>query len=327
MDESLWQRILQGAVETDACMLYEFRRWFADTMELIFLCLGLGWVLRRVGILSDQRTQNALSWVIYVALPAMALLHIHGIEFTREWLFAAAMPWVSVALAWGLFRSMAARYRWSREKIGALVLVAGWGNTSFVGIPMVVAYFGAEWISLVLVIDSLGSYLALSTLGIFLASRYSTNELRAGDMVRRILGFPPLIAVLVALACNGFARPEWIDQGLQPIAATLTPVAMIGVGATLQWGAIFEHRHAIAAGLAYRLAIAPAITLLIYTVAGFPIGGVSAIAIFETAMPPMVASSVIAIRYGLLPPLVGGMIGVGIPLSMLTLAIWVRVLS
>ena len=320
-------RSLQAAEGLQARPGCELRSVFGDAMALILLCLAVGWVLRSVGILSEQRTQKALSWVIYVALPAMALLHIHGIEFTGEWLLAAAMPWVSVALAWLLFRSMASRYGWSREKVGALVLVSGWGNTSFIGIPMVITYFGIEWISLVLVIDSLGSYLALSTAGIFLASRYSSSELGAGDMMKRIFGFPPLLALLVALACNGLPRPEWIEQVLQPIAATLTPVAMIGVGATLQWGAIFEHRQAIASGLPYRLAVAPAITLLIYKLAGFSIDGVSAIAIFETAMPPMVASSVVAIRYGLMPPLVAGMIGVGIPLSMVTLALWARVLS
>jgi predicted permease len=296
-------------------------------MGLILLCLALGWVLRAVGILSDRRTENSLSWVIYVALPANALLHIHGIEFTGSWLLAACMPWVSVGVAWLLFRWAAGVYHWSRETLGALILVAGWGNTSFVGVPMVIAYFGPEWISLVLVIDVLGSYLALSTLGIFLASHYSAKELTAADMVRRIVSFPPLIAVTFALVCNGFARPEWIDQVLQPIATTLTPVAMIAVGATLRWGAIRENIGLIAVGLVYRLALAPAIAVLIYTLMGNLNDDISAIAIFETAMPPMVAASVISIRYGLAPSLVAGLVGVGIPLSMLTLALWARLLG
>jgi len=36
--------------------------------------------------------------------------------------------------------------RWSRRTTGALLLVAGWGNTSFVGLPMIATFAGHQWL-------------------------------------------------------------------------------------------------------------------------------------------------------------------------------------
>jgi predicted permease len=61
----------------------------------------------------------------------------------------------------------------SRETTGALIFTAGRANTSFVGLPMIEAFFGRHGIGLGLVIDQLGSYLVLATLGILVASIFS----------------------------------------------------------------------------------------------------------------------------------------------------------
>ena len=49
---------------------------------------------------------------------------------------------------------------------------------------------------------------------------------------------------------------------------------------------------------------------------------VSKIAILEMGMPPMLGASIIAMEYDLEPNLVVLMIGLGVPLSMLTASIW-----
>jgi hypothetical protein len=106
--------------------------------------------------------------------------------------------------------------------------VADWGNTSFVGLPMVTAYVGAQWASLVLFIDLFGSYLALSALGIGTAC--STTSFHWSTAFKRIITFPPFSAIMIALATNYAERPEWITGLLDSLAATLTPLALVAVG-------------------------------------------------------------------------------------------------
>ncbi|MGF1473286.1 MAG: AEC family transporter [Rubrobacteraceae bacterium] len=292
-------------------------------VALLFICLAAGWILRSSGVLGGEGTQNLSAWVINVALPATAIVHIHKVEdYGVHWLVAAATPWLGVALAWVIFSLMARWLEWSRQTLGALVLVGGFGNTSFVGIPMVWAYFGREWTSLVLVIDIFGSYLALSTLGIALASWHGAESVTLREVVKRIAFFPPFIAVVIALILSDFSRPEWIDAVLTPIAETLTPIAMAAVGSALRFHTIPANWRQICLGLGHRLFVAPALIVVFYLVIGSLGSGVATITIFEAAMPPMLGASVIAIRFGLRPDLVAGMIGLGIPLSMVTLPVW-----
>jgi predicted permease len=46
------------------------------------------------------------------------------------------------------------------------------------------------------------------------------------------------------------------------------------------------------------------------------------VTVFEAAMPPMIGASIVAMDHELDPPLLTLMIGVGIPLSFLTLPAW-----
>jgi hypothetical protein len=49
---------------------------------------------------------------------------------------------------------------------------------------------------------------------------------------------------------------------------------------------------------------------------------VLSVTVFEAAMGPMIGASIVAIEHELDPPLLTMMVGVGIPLSFLTLPVW-----
>jgi hypothetical protein len=51
------------------------------------------------------------------------------------------------------------------------------------------------------------------------------------------------------------------------------------------------------------------------------------VSIMESAMAPMITASILASNYGLKPKLSSMMIGVGIPLSFISLAFWYYILK
>jgi predicted permease len=51
-------------------------------------------------------------------------------------------------------------------------------------------------------------------------------------------------------------------------------------------------------------------------------GAVTQVTIFEAAMAPQIGAAIVAIEHKLDPPLVTLMVGIGIPLSFLTLPLW-----
>jgi malate permease and related proteins len=291
---------------------------------LIAVCIGIGVLLRWSGQLPETAGKTMGAWVVSVALPAAVLQNVNGIKLVHApyWWLAAVTPWIGAILAIIVIGPLCAALGWSRERCGALILVAGWGNTSFVGLPMIAAFAGQKWIGLGIAIDLFGSYLALSTLGLAVASVASSRRFDWRLMLKRIVTFPPLIAVLVALATNRIERPEWFTQILEALAGTLTPLALATVGFMLP----FERRPGrlapLAAGIGFRLVVAPLAILVLFYL--FPETGDPAarVAILEMAMPPMLAATILALDHDLEPELVALLNGVGIPLSMLTAAGW-----
>ncbi|HMN86999.1 MAG TPA: AEC family transporter [Bauldia sp.] len=296
-------------------------------LALIGVCLVVGLVLRWTGRLPDNATKVLGGWVINVALPAAALHSINGVTLRPSWLLAAATPWIGALLAIALFVPLCRAFGWSRQRTGALILAAGWGNTSFVGLPMIAAFAGVEWLGLGIVIDLFGSYLALSTLGLAVAAIASDGRLDWHVVVRRVVTFPPFIAIVLALATNHIDRPAWLDDIFSSLAATLTPVALAAVGFALRFDRLAHRVGALGLGLAFRLVLAPLAIVLAYLALGHGGDPVARVAMLEMAMPPMLGASIIAMDHDLEPDLVALMIGLGVPLSLLTAWGWWSVIA
>lgn len=79
---------------------------------------------------------------------------------------------------------------------------------------------------------------------------------------------------------------------------------------------------AVGFGLGYRLLVAPLAIMAMYLAIGQADDQVSKIAMLEMAMPPMLGASIIAMEHDLEPDLVALMIGIGVPLSLLTAWLW-----
>lgn len=214
-----------------------------------------------------------------------------------------------------------------RKRVGALIMVAGLGNTSFVGLPMIEAYFGKEYLGVGIIADQLGSFMALSTLGILVSTLYSSGKVSPQQMARKVFMFPPFQALLLAFLLRPLPFPLWTVTILEKLGATLTPLALVSVGFQLHFGGIREVAKPLASGLAYKLLLAPVLIWFLYSVILGASGTVTRVTIFEAAMAPMITAGIIAIDHDLEPRLVTLMLGVGIPLSFVTLHVWHLVLT
>jgi predicted permease len=289
---------------------------------LLAICLLAGIVLRKTGRFPAATPAALNGFIIHISLPALTILHIHNLTIDSSLLLTAGMAWLLFGAAWIIFGFTGKFLALDRGTTGALILVAGLGNTSFVGLPMIEAYFGKEYLGVGIIADQLGSFLALSTLGIVAAAIYSTGNVTPRQMARKILLFPPFQALILALLLRPLAFPEWSVLTLQKLGSTLAPLALVSVGFQLQFGGIRHELKPLLAGLAYKLLLGPALIFLLYCTVLGATGTVIQITIFEAAMAPMITAGIIAIDHDLRPQLVGMLVGIGIPLSFFTLHIW-----
>jgi predicted permease len=290
---------------------------------MLVLCLVAGMLLRRAGRVGENAHQALNAVIVHLALPAVTLRTLHGFHFDHEHLMPVAMPWLLFAVGAALFGGLGRAMKLSRAQIGALTLVGGFGNTSFVGLPMIETLHGGDGLGLGLLIDQLGSYLALSTLGVAAAAWYAAGP-RVGskEMIRRIVTIPPVIALGLALLLRPLPFPQPFEMALARIGDTLAPLALLSVGMQLRLDALREHARALALGLSYKLVLAPALVVGVLWLADAAPNMTNQVSVIEAAMPPMIGAGIVAAQADLAPRLVSMMVGVGIPLGLARATGW-----
>lgn len=289
---------------------------------LLIVCFLAGMGLRRTGRFPESTPAALNGFIIHVSLPALALLHIHRLTLDVSLLFTAGMAWCLFGAGYLFFKLTGRLAGLDTQSIGALMLVGGLGNTSFVGLPMIEAYYGKEYLGIGLIADQLGSFLVLSTLGILTATIYSSGHTSPREIIRKVVLFPPFQALLLAFLLKPLPFPEWLTSVLQKLGDTLTPLALASVGFQLRFGQIKQELKGLSLGLLYKLALGPAILYLVYVVMLGGSGKAMQVTLFEAAMAPMITAGIIAVDHRLNPSLVTLMLGIGIPLSFLSLPLW-----
>lgn len=292
---------------------------------IFFMLIGMG--LRRIQLFPDNSAVVLNLFVIYVSLPALVLLKVPELSFTRELLTPAFMPWVMLVLSVGILLILSKVFSWERETLGALLLLVPLGNTSFLGIPMVQVFFGDTGIPYAVLYDQLGSFLALATYGSVVIAIYGKgNETPTmNSVIKRVLTFPPFLSLLIALSLRTTTLPGSFYFLLKPLAVTLIPVVMVAVGFQLTLQLNSTLLKPMAAGLVVKLMLAPCLALILCRMLG--LNSIAAqISVFEAGMPPMVSAGAMAIMAGLSPKLTAAMVGFGIFLSFATLPLLFTVL-
>jgi predicted permease len=294
---------------------------------LLIACFLLGILMRRIGRFPDATPSVLNGFIINISLPALTLLYVHELPIDRSLAYPTAMAWVLFGLGVIFFVTLGRAAGWSRGTIGGLILVGGLANTSFLGLPMIETFYGEEHLGLGILIDQLGSYMVLSTLGILIAVTYAAGAASPAAIAKKILTFPPFQAVLLALALKPIEYPVGAEIVLGKLGATLAPLALVSVGYQLRLGELRGRLAALSAGLAFKLVMGPAMIMALFAGALGAGGTLIQVTIFEAAMAPMIGASIVAIEHKLDPPLITLMVGIGIPLSFLTLPLWWYVLQ
>jgi len=293
-------------------------------ISLLGVCLVLGVLARRTGRFPPETAVVLNAFILSVALPPLVLRVVHQLEFRPGLFAAAASPWVIFLAAVALFRWVGPRLGLKRESVAALVLTGGLSNTAFVGLPMSEALLGQEGLAVAVVVDQLGTFLVLATLATLFAARASAGEdeaLRPAALLRKVMTFPPFIALVLALVLRPLSFPAWLDTVLERLGSTLTPLALFSVGFQLQLRGLRARAGALALGLGFKLALAPALVVLaLWALPVAPI--VREATIMQNAMAPMVSGAILASQHKLDPELAALMVGFGIPLSFLTVMLW-----
>lgn len=289
-----------------------------ENFALIFVALFIGYIINLKGIFPKDTPIILNQFILYISLPAMTLLYIPKLSISFEVLIPIIIAWVVMTLSALVIFYLSKLFEFSREVTGSLMLVGVLSNTSFVGIPLMQAYFGDSSLPYVLVYDQLGSFLMLSTYGTFVAVYYSNeSNVDIKAIAIKVLTFPAFLSLLVSLFFIGQTFHPIVISVLSTLANTIVPLALVSVGLQLRFKLPKEDIKPFFTAIGVTLILAPLIAIGVSYIFNWE-GLAADVSIMEAALGPMITAGAVASMAGLAPRLSSAIVGYGIIISFFT---------
>lgn len=269
------------------------------------------WLIGSRVSISPTLIAFAEKYVLNFALPAVIIAKMTTVEVSSELLIPVLAAWGSMVACVVAVYYVGRFRQWSRDTVGALLLVAVLGNTSFLGLGMVGGLLGDDHLSAAIAYDQLGTFLALAIYGSYISGRFGTGESGGRAILHRLSRFGPFIALLTVVPLRIIGLDTNVVTVLNDIGYTVAPVAMgaLGLRFTLR-----VDRSVIApavTGLFIKMVAVPAVLLLVAVIFASTGDVMWSTSILESAAPPMVTAGVVAIASGFDEKLVAFVVGVG----------------
>lgn len=207
----------------------------------VFGLIFIGYLARRVGILSERAADGLSEFVFTLAIPCLTF----GMMARAK--LPAVQPWgywlayfLAVAVVWGVGTLVSRRLfgtAWTTAVVAGFL--AGQANTVFVGIPMIVKAYGEEGaVPLFLLVAVHLPVVMIAATLLIEGARTSPAKI-----VRRLLTNPITIGILggsvASLVSNLVPDPAW--RIIDLLASAAVPCALVAMGAAL-------HRYGMEAG-------------------------------------------------------------------------------
>jgi len=205
-------------------------------VALLVALFAAGLLARRRGWLQPAHAGKMLQLVITVGLPALFIADVSRIPLQRE-LIALPVSGVLIIVATLLLSLVAGKsLGLARADQGAVTLCSMSINNAFL-FPFVIAVWGQAGFAHLALFD-LGNALCAGSLVYAVAAWFGGHGTGAGAVLRRVAGFPPLWALVVALLLNGAGVA--LPQGLVTVLGTVGRLILLLVIVAL--GILFDAR-------------------------------------------------------------------------------------
>lgn len=248
--------------------------------------------------------RGTLTLMLYVLVPFVSYVNIAHLHVTTGVGAGLALGYLELAVVGTLAWLLGTRvFALPRPAVGGLICVVLLANTSYLGLPLVVAALGASQLPFGIAFDQLVSTPVFFTAGFGVGAAYGT---KAGEGVgERLRAFitrnPPLLAVIAGLIVPASAAPEvlvhashWVVYAFLPLGFFVVGVNLAAEHGTSRWPLPALDRVTVAAVL-LRMVVAP---LLLFVLSQVTVAIPHAY-LLQAAMPSAIASLLVGHAYGL----------------------------
>lgn len=293
---------------------------------VLFLLIVVGYVVRKLNIVTDAINREIGGLVINIALPAFLIVSMNQ-SFSMEMLRTSG---IFVVLSFGVYAGFAI----SAKFFSKLLRVDGkerdvfeyvllFSNVGYMGYPVVQVVFGTQGVFYTAVYNLSFSVLVWSY-GVFLMNRNSDHKEKRKGFLN-----PGLVAVFIGFFLFAFSieLPKPIAETLKMIGDTTTPLSMMFIGFILAQtemrSILTEWKVFAISGI--RLIIQPLSVWLVLRLVGVE-GMLLNVPVLIASMPAAANTAIIASKYGSDYQLAAKLIYISTLLSVFTIPLVVKFL-
>lgn len=272
-----------------------------DRLLILFLLIGVGYFLRKRGVVGSAGLKDIVQLNIDVLMPAL-VFYMTAVGLTPEAaglekgfsgpllglpLVAAAVCLGGAAMAYALLPLSGLK----GKRRGTFIFLLAFANSSFLPIPLIYALRGESGM-LEVILYGFGYTSLFWTFGMWVLH---------GRPEPRYLLHPNLIALAAGavLGLSGTVLPQAVLEFMRLLGNSAIPIALLCVGGVLaeQGIKLASDWRPLAVMTGAKLLLVPAIALVVVKFAGLP-EPLSSQAVLQAAMPCMAQAAIFVSRFG-----------------------------
>ncbi|MCT7492094.1 AEC family transporter [Aliarcobacter cryaerophilus] len=295
-----------------------------DPVLPIAIYLLFGYLFK---IIFQDNSKQLVDFIIYFSLPAIVFSKIYPLQLDTKILWLILMFMAIIFFNLFLSYCVGKMMRLNRVTLATFMIMATFGNTSFIGFSYIDAFYGQDYIVYGVIYDIFGSFLLLVSVGMIIITWGSGRKNSILNISKSIFLFPPMIIFFITIFAKNFEVPKFIIYTSQNLGSTLVPIAMIAIGMKLELKHIFSRLHIVTVAVVLKMLIVPIIILFTFKY----FYGVDEtwvkVTLIEVAMPPMTMAAVLAIKGGLDEKIAINSLVLGVIVSLFTITLFTSYLA
>lgn len=303
---------------------------------VVFIYIGVGFIANRLKVLPEESVKHFISLVMGITVPCLMISSITGQEINgnmyRNTILVLALGAVIYIVTAVMTTFISDRVFPDKDQQDRNVLASAMTgcNSGFMGLPIASAVFGRlvfYYLAIQTIVNN--TYLFVMSL----SQLHHREGKRSSKSLREKLSplvNPTSIATVVAaiMLFAGLHLPEYVMGIVEPLGDATIPLSMILVGVQLggtDFRGLLSDKDLLITS-AVKLILMPAIALLIFT--PFPVDPVVKLtSLLAVCFPSAVIGVAVAAQEGKNSQLMAEAVAVSTLLSVITLPLWIMLIS
>lgn len=206
----------------------------------VFLVIGLGFSLKRTGLVNSDFIFNLNRLIYYIALPALLFYKISTADFLISFngvllagLVGSVLVIFMLSYGYGKIRG----YRPSVQ--GAFCQGAFRGNLAYIGLAIVYNAYGEEGFAVagILLGFLVPLFNFLSVVALIIPQQRESYQIGTISLIKQIVYNPLIVASFIGILWSflGMPLPQIVDRALGIVTGMSLPLALIAIGASFSF--------------------------------------------------------------------------------------------